>query len=62
MSYIRDYTVWEETAASTNPAANVEFPVHATDDVLLMMLAVDGVNIPALPSTASIINSTSSVA
>lgn len=62
MAYIRDFTVTEVTSTSTNPQAQVEFPAHATDDVLLMYLAVDGVNIPALPSGWSAIQDTAGVA
>jgi hypothetical protein len=48
--WIRDFLVTEVTTASTNPQAQVEYPEHQTNDVLLLMLAVDAVNIPALPS------------
>jgi len=50
MAWIRDYAVTEVTSASTNPSASVVFPVHQANDYLLMMLAVDGAVIPALPT------------
>jgi hypothetical protein len=50
MSWIRDYTVHEQISASTDPSPLVEFPQHNTNDYILLMLAVDAVNIPALPS------------
>lgn len=62
MAWIRDFTVTEVTATSTNPEAQVEFPTHATDDVLLLYLAVDGVNVPALPTGYTAIQDTAGVA
>lgn len=50
MAKIRDYTVTEVTTASANPQALVQFPEHKTNDYIMLMLAVDGVNIPALPT------------
>lgn len=50
MAYIRDYTVTEVTTASANPQARVEYPTHATNDVILLMMAVDGVTVPSLPT------------
>lgn len=50
MAYPRDFTVTEVTSASTNPQAQVEYPVHEVNDVLLLMMAQDGANTPALPS------------
>ena len=50
MAYIRDYTVTEVTTASTNPAAQVLFPTHKTNDYIFLMLACDGTNVPSLPS------------
>lgn len=49
MAWIRDFTVFEQLTASTNPASDVVFPIHAVNDVLLLYMACDGTNTPALP-------------
>ncbi len=50
MAYIRDWTVTDVVNASTNPASQVRYPVHATNDILLLYLCCDGTNLPSLPS------------
>jgi hypothetical protein len=50
MAKIRDYKVTDVVSASTNPSAQVEYPIHATDDIILLFLAVDGNNTPSLPT------------
>jgi len=50
VAYIRDYTVTEVITASANPQAQVAYPVHQTNDVILLMLAVDEAVVPSLPS------------
>lgn len=50
MAKIRDFTVTEVTGTSTNPSAQVEYPAHETNDILILMLQVDGSNTPSLPS------------
>jgi hypothetical protein len=50
VAYIRDYAVTEVTVATSNPQAQVLWPTHAANDVLLLMLAQDGTTVPSLPS------------
>lgn len=50
MPFIRDFTATDVTTASTNPASEVLYPTHEANDVILLSLAVDGTNLPALPT------------
>lgn len=50
MARVRDFAVTEITGTSTNPSAQVVFPAHVAGDYIMLMLAVDGTNIPGLPS------------
>jgi hypothetical protein len=50
MARIKAYSVTEVTTASTNPAAQVEFPTNVSNDLILLMLAQDGTTVPSLPS------------
>jgi len=50
VAWIRGFTATDVVTASTNPAALVAYPPHVANDVLLLSLAVDGTNLPALPT------------
>jgi hypothetical protein len=50
VAYIRDFTATDYGQAVVNPAPAVSYPQHATNDVILLSLAMDGTNLPDLPS------------
>jgi hypothetical protein len=50
VAWIRGFTATDVVTATTNPAALVAYPLHETNDIILLSLAMDGTNLPDLPS------------